>query len=64
MVNAGADDSALSLFRRAATISNASPIGPYNMGVLFANRGEADSAIRYFGETQRIANEDLVGHTT
>ncbi len=51
----GNADSALVLYRQAATISRAMPQGFYNMGVLFANMGETDSALAYFGKAKEVA---------
>jgi tetratricopeptide (TPR) repeat protein len=58
-VNQGNVDSALVLFRQAQTISRVRPEGYYNMGVLYANLGQNDSAIAYFRETKRIASTDV-----
>ncbi len=51
----GNADSALVLYRLAATISRSMPQGFYNMGVLFANMGQTDSALAYFKKAQAVA---------
>lgn len=51
----GQADSALVLFRQAAQISRDFPQGFYNMGVIHANAGHADSAVHYFKLAQQKA---------
>lgn len=55
----GKPDSALALFREASTIFRASPIGYYNMGVIFAEASQTDSAIVYFAMAKEKAEADL-----
>lgn len=57
-VRAGNADSAMALFRLASVISRSMPQGYYNMGVLFANMGQTDSAIVYFRTAQELAAAD------
>jgi tetratricopeptide (TPR) repeat protein len=57
-VREGHADSAMTLFRLASVISRAMPQGFYNMGVLFANNGQTDSAIVYFQRAQELAASD------
>lgn len=47
------NDSAIALFQQASVISRDFPQGFYNLGVLYANSGQTDSAIAYF----RLAQE-------
>ncbi|HET9133624.1 MAG TPA: tetratricopeptide repeat protein [Gemmatimonadales bacterium] len=51
-------DSALALFRQAAIISRDFPQGFYNMGVLYANGNEPDSAAKYFEISKQRAATD------
>ncbi|HQW66606.1 MAG TPA: tetratricopeptide repeat protein [Gemmatimonadales bacterium] len=52
------NDSALTLFREAATISRDYPQGFYNMAILFANTGRPDSAAHYFKLAVDKSNND------
>ncbi|HET9065801.1 MAG TPA: tetratricopeptide repeat protein [Gemmatimonadales bacterium] len=58
-VKKGNPDSALALFREAGIISRSVPIGFYNMGVIFANAAQTDSAITYFEKAKQVAEADL-----
>lgn len=58
-VQQGNPDSALALFRQANTISRSIPMGYYNIGVIFANAAETDSAIFYFEKAKAVAETDL-----
>jgi tetratricopeptide (TPR) repeat protein len=52
-------DSAIALFQEASIISRDFPQGFYNLGVLYANSGQTDSAIVYFRLAQeKAARED------
>lgn len=53
--NQGKADSAMILFRLAGTIGRGMPQAAYNVGILFANANQADSAIKYFKQAQEIA---------
>jgi tetratricopeptide (TPR) repeat protein len=64
LVNAGIgftkeekNDSALALYRQANTIYRDKPLGFLNAGVIFANAGQADSAIYYFQKASEIAEQ-------
>lgn len=57
-VRDGNVDSAMVLFRLASVISRSMPQGYYNMGVLYANTGQTDSAIAYFRRAQELAATD------
>jgi tetratricopeptide (TPR) repeat protein len=52
---AGADDSALALFRQAAAIFPEQPQAALNAGVVFANGGRPDSAAVYFARAAAAA---------
>jgi tetratricopeptide (TPR) repeat protein len=56
--NQGKSDSAMILFRQAGTIVRNMPQAAYNIGVLYANASQADSAIKYFKEAQAIAERN------
>lgn len=58
-VQKGNADSALALFREAGIISRAIPMGFYNMGVIFANAAQTDSAVFYFEKAKIVAESDL-----
>lgn len=51
-------DSAMALFRSASIISRGMPQGYYNMGILYANSGQDDSAAVYFKRAQEAALTD------
>lgn len=57
------DDSAMVLSRQATTISHSMPTGYYNLGIIFANAGQSDSAIKYFKHAKEIASTDLSRYT-
>ncbi len=65
LANAGIDklranetDSALALFRQASTIFDQLPHVYENMGVIFANASQNDSAAYYFGKAAEISEAD------
>ncbi len=51
-------DSALVLFRQASTMFRGLPHVFENMGVIYANNGQNDSAAHYFGRAAEIAAQD------
>ncbi len=51
-------DSAVALFQQASIISRDFPQGFYNLGVLYANSGESDSAVAYFRLAQERASRE------
>jgi len=57
-LKANDQDSALVLFRQASTIFAQLPHVFENMGVIFANAGQQDSAAFYFGKAAQVAEAD------
>lgn len=51
----GKVDSAIVLFKQAASIAPGMPQANYNLGVIYANADQADSAIKYFKLAQKDA---------
>src|SRR5690606_20074781 len=59
----GKADSALILFKQASAIASGIPQGDYNIGVLYANADQPDSAIKYFLQAQKSAEANPEQYT-